>query len=208
MWRSGFHKSRDMCFCLFLDGLHFIGSDCDGETPVDECYRGEERYHHHVAHPTCFEEEEADEAEEYAIDDAKPPVSGAASGACGYECLNAPENEDNGKEIGNTISESMTLRTSMKPMNMSITPPAIHQPQPLGRSGPAATHSCTTPASTSSQPKSARRRHSPSGPEPICKATEYKQYAHQKHNPPPAGLSDCVQFDRFHFKCSLKVCKF
>ena len=100
MWRSGFHKSRDMCFCLFLDGLHFIGSDCDGETPVDECYRGEERYHHHVAHPTCFEEEEADEAEEYAIDDAKPPVSGAASGACGYECLNAPENEDNGKEIG------------------------------------------------------------------------------------------------------------
>ena len=49
-------------------------------------------------------------------------------------------------------SDINMLRTIKKPINMSIMPPAIHHPHPLGKCGPAATTSWTTPAKMSSQP--------------------------------------------------------
>ena len=47
-------------------------------------YRCQERYHQGIAHPSGFQKEESDNAQEDAIDQAKPPVAVAAARCRAY----------------------------------------------------------------------------------------------------------------------------
>lgn len=83
-----------------FDGFHVVGEHRESETPVDEGERCEEACHCHVLYPACFNKEEADEHQQYAVDELEPPVAASALVDCAAKGADAPEDEDEGNEVG------------------------------------------------------------------------------------------------------------
>ncbi len=172
-----------------FNGFHLIRCNCYCKAPVDEGYGSEERCHEHVAQPAGFKKEETNEAEDYAVDYAEPPVFDSAACGCSEESLDAPEYEYNGKEVGEYHFREYNAADEHKAYehvdNTTGNPPA----PAFGR---MRTRGDTQLDYAGQNEKPAENLRcdciSGGGPEPICKSPDNEQNADKKDKPPqPCG---------------------
>lgn len=158
--------------------LHVIGEHGNGESPVNECERGEETCHHHILNPTCLNEEEPDNHKQNTVDEVQPPIFSASLADGTDYGADAPEQEDYRDEIREDgLRQYDTAHQHEADEHIYHT--AGNPPPPSARIVTACGHTQLNDARKHKQPAENLRRNSISGhrPEPICKSAQHHKDA-------------------------------
>lgn len=196
----------DIGVCCWLSAFgrtQLVGCDGDGEAPVDECDADKEAHHEHVAYPSRFHKEECYETQEYSVDYSKPAVASVAVSCCIDKRLHAPEQEQEGEEIGEYHFRKEHVAHQHE-TDEHVDDSAGEPPAPSAASASACRHAELDAAGEDEEPSEDLRGHGVAGfrPEPVGEAADYHKYAYEQHRPPCSGSAEIGYIQGFHNKIS------